>query len=31
MYQSSTTELYYVYYCARAICFDSYRIIFRPF
>jgi len=22
---------YYVYYCTRATCFDSYRIIFRPF
>jgi len=22
---------YYVYYCIRATCFDSYRIIFRPF
>ena len=28
---SSTTKLYYVYYCIRATCFDSYRIIFRPF
>ena len=26
-YQSNTTELYYVYYCIRATCFDSYRII----
>ena len=24
-------KLYYVYYCIRATCFDSYRIIFRPF
>ena len=31
MYQSNTTKLYYVYYCNRATCFDSYRIIFRPF
>ena len=31
MYQSNTTKLYYVYYCIRATCFDSYRIIFRPF
>jgi len=31
MYQSNTTELYYVYYCIMATCFDSYRIIFRPF
>ena len=31
MYQSNTTKLYYVYYCIRAACFDSYRIIFRPF
>jgi len=30
-YQSNTTKLYYVYYCIRATCFDSYRIIFRPF
>jgi len=29
MYQSNTTELYYVYYCIRAACFDSYKIIFR--
>ena len=28
MYQSNTTNLYY---CIRATCFDSYRIIFRPF
>ena len=28
MYQSNTTKLYYVYYCIRATCFDSYRIIF---
>jgi len=26
--QSNTTNLYY---CIRATCFDSYRIIFRPF
>ena len=31
MYQSNTRKLCYVYYCIRAICFDSYRIIFRPF
>ena len=31
MCQSNTTKLYYVYYCIRATCFDSYRIIFRPF
>ena len=31
VYQSNTTELYYVYYCIRATCFGSYRIIFRPF
>ena len=31
MCQSNTTNLYYVYYCIRATCFDSYRIIFRPF
>jgi len=31
MYQSNTTKLYYVCYCTRATCFDSYRIIFRPF
>jgi len=30
-YQSNTTKLYYVYYCIRAMCFSSYRIIFRPF
>jgi len=30
MYQSDTTK-YYVCYCIRATCFDSYRIIFRPF
>jgi len=23
-------KLYYVYYCISTICFDSYRIIFRP-
>jgi len=31
MYQSSTTKLYYVYYCIRAKYFVSYRLIFRPF
>jgi len=31
IYQSNTTKLYYVYYCIRAKCFDSYRTIFRPF
>jgi len=31
MYQSNTTHRYYVYYFTRATCFDSYRIIFRPF
>jgi len=31
MYPSSTKKLYYVYYCIRATCFDSYKIIFRPF
>jgi len=31
MCQSNTTRLYYVYYFTRATCFDSYRIIFRPF
>ena len=31
MCQSNTTNLYYVFYCIRATCFDSYRIIFRPF
>ena len=31
IYQSNTTKLYYVYYCIGAACFDSYRIIFRPF
>ena len=31
MYQSDTTKLYYFYYCIRATCFDSYRIIFRTF
>ena len=31
MYQSNATKLYYVYYCIRAACFDSYRIILRPF
>jgi len=30
-YQSIATKPYYVYYCIRATCFDSYRIIFRPF
>jgi len=24
MYQSKTTKLYYVYYCFRATCFESY-------
>jgi len=31
MHQSNTTKLCYVDYCIRATCFDSYRIIFRPF
>ena len=31
MCQSNTTKFYYVYYCTRATCFDSYRIIFRAF
>jgi len=31
MCQSNTTKFYYVYYIIRATCFDSYRIIFRPF
>ena len=31
MCQSNTTNLYYVYYCIRATCFNSYRIICRPF
>jgi len=31
MYQSNTKKPYYVYYCIRATCFDSYRIIFRLF
>jgi len=31
MYQSNTTKLYNVYYCIRATCLDSYRIILRPF
>jgi len=31
MCQSNTTELYCVYNCIRATCFDSYRIIFRSF
>ena len=31
MCQSNTTNLYYVFYCIRATCFDSYRIICRPF
>ena len=30
-YQSNTTQLYVFYYCTRATCFGSYRIIFRPF
>ena len=29
--QSNTTKLYYVYYCTRATCFDSYRLIFMLF
>jgi len=29
IYQSNTTKLYYVYYCIRATCFDSYTIILR--
>jgi hypothetical protein len=28
---SITIKRCYVYYCIRATCFDSYRIIFRPF
>jgi len=31
MFQSNTTKFYYVSYCIGATCFDSYRIIFRPF
>jgi len=31
MCQSNITKLYCAYYCIRATCFDSYRIIFRPF
>ena len=31
MCQSNTTKLYYVYYCIRATCFDSYTVIFGPF
>jgi hypothetical protein len=31
IYQSNTTKFYCVYYCVRAKCFDSYRIIFRHF
>jgi len=31
MYQSNTTKLYYVYYCIWVTCFNSYRVIFRPF
>jgi len=31
MCQSNTTNLYCVFYCIRATCFNSYRIIFRPF
>jgi len=31
MYQSNATKLYCVYYCIRATCFNSYRIIIRPF
>ena len=30
MYQSNTTNLYHVYYCIRATCFDSYRITSDP-
>ena len=32
-YRSNTTQLFMLifYYCTRATCFDSYRIIFRPF
>jgi len=29
-YEPSTTKLYYVYYCIRVTCFDSYRNILRP-
>jgi len=28
---SQTKQNYTIYYCIRATCFDSYRIIFRPF
>jgi len=31
MCQSNTKEPYYIYHCIRATCFDSYRIILRPF
>ena len=31
MYRSSTKKHCCVYYCTRATCFDSYRIVFRPF
>jgi len=31
MCQSNTKNLYYVFYCISATCFDSYRITFRPF
>ena len=30
-YQSNTTKDYYDYYCIMATCFDSYRIVSRPF
>jgi len=30
-YQSNITKLYSVYYCIRATCFDSYRIIYRVY
>jgi len=31
MYQSNTTNLYYVYCCIRVLYFNSYRIILGPF
>ena len=31
MCQSNTSKFYYVYCCIRATCFDSYRLIVRPF
>ena len=31
IYQSNKTKLHYVYHSISATCFDSYRIIFRPF